>query len=93
MTIFFQVFVSFESEELSRPETVVEESSTARTTPSSDRKTSMELSITSSTMDRAVGTETPPMAIKKGNSLQYSPDDGMGDSIARGSSTTTETDK
>ncbi|XP_059169262.1 small G protein signaling modulator 1-like [Physella acuta] len=87
-----EVFVSFESEELSRPETVVEESSTARTTPSSDRKTSMELSITSSTMDRAVGTETPPMAIKKGNSLQYSPDDGMGDSIARGSSTTTETD-
>ncbi|CAL1537719.1 unnamed protein product [Lymnaea stagnalis] len=87
-----EVFVSFESEELSRPETVVEESSTARTTPSSDRKTSMELSITTG-IDRAVGTETPPMVVKKGISLQDSPDDGLGDSIARGGSTTTETDK
>ncbi|KAI8740035.1 small G protein signaling modulator 1 [Biomphalaria glabrata] len=88
-----EVFVSFESEEMSRPETVVEESSTARTTPSSDRKTSMELSITSSTIDRAVGTDTPPMPIKKGHLYQDSPDDGLGDSLARGSSTTTETDR
>lgn len=85
--------MSFESEEMSRPETVVEESSTARTTPSSDRKTSMELSITSSTIDRAVGTDTPPMPIKKGHLYQDSPDDGLGDSLARGSSTTTETDR
>ncbi|KAH9503178.1 Small G protein signaling modulator 1 [Bulinus truncatus] len=88
-----EVFVSFESEEMSRPETVVEESSTARTTPSSDRKTSMELSITSNTIDRAVGTDTPPIPIKKGHLLQDSPDDGLGDSLARGGSTTTETDR
>ncbi|BFZ04787.1 hypothetical protein BsWGS_07825 [Bradybaena similaris] len=88
-----QVFVSFESEEMSRPETVVEESSTARTTPSSDRKTSMELSITSTTIDRSVGTETPPMTIRKTNYVQDSPDDGLGGSIARGGSTTTETDR
>ncbi|KAK3771333.1 hypothetical protein RRG08_024289 [Elysia crispata] len=100
-----EVFVSFESEELSRPETVVEESSTARTTPSSDRKTSMELSITAAStssmggIDRAVGTETPPVAIVKkdsvhrGPSQQESPDDGLGGSFARGESVVIESER
>ncbi|GFO01147.1 small G protein signaling modulator 1 [Plakobranchus ocellatus] len=101
-----EVFVSFESEELSRPETVVEESSTARTTPSSDRKTSMELSITAPSTssvggtDRAVGTETPPMAILKKDGIhkgfshgQESPDDGLGGSFARGESIVAETER
>ena len=35
--------------------------------------------------------ETPP--VKKEDSLQESPDDGMGDSIARGSSTTSTNDR
>ncbi|RUS77859.1 hypothetical protein EGW08_014372, partial [Elysia chlorotica] len=77
-----EVFVSFESEELSRPETVVEESSTARTTPSSDRKTSMELSIT-------VAAETPPVTIVK----KESPDDGLGGSFARGESVALESER
>lgn len=96
-----EVFVSFESEELSRPETVVEESSTARTTPSSDRKTSMELSITAASTSSAggVGAETPPISIlkkdgvQKRNSQQESPDDGLGGSFARGESIALETDR
>ncbi|GFS00109.1 small G protein signaling modulator 2, partial [Elysia marginata] len=100
-----QVFVSFESEELSRPETVVEESSTARTTPSSDRKTSMELSITAAStssvggVERAVGAETPPISIMKkdsahkGSSQLESPDDGLGGSFARGESVAAESER
>ncbi|XP_025089142.1 small G protein signaling modulator 1-like isoform X9 [Pomacea canaliculata] len=40
-----EVFESFESEDFSHPETVQEESSTALTTPSEERKTSMELGL------------------------------------------------
>ena len=98
--------MSFESEELSRPETVVEESSTARTTPSSDRKTSMELSITAAStssaggLDRTAELETQPMAIVKKDSAhsrslsqQESPDDGLGGSFARGESVAIESER
>ena len=54
----------------------------------------MELSITSANTEPATTTDPVPAVTKETeNTSQNSPDDGMGDSIARGSSTTTETDR
>ncbi|KAK6191324.1 hypothetical protein SNE40_003045 [Patella caerulea] len=78
------VFESFDSEEFSHPETVPEESSTA-VTPTSESKTSLELGF-STNADEIIQTDTP--VHKRIDSLIDSPDDGLGDSIARGSSTT-----
>ncbi|XP_076434538.1 small G protein signaling modulator 1-like isoform X2 [Babylonia areolata] len=99
------VFESFESEEFSHPETVQEESSTALTTPTDERKASMELgfgapSATTTTTtsssssvktDKVSQTDAPtssssPRRVKV--SIEDSPDDGLGDSIARGGSLT-----
>ena len=50
-------------------------------------------------IDRAVGTETPPVAIVKkdsvhrGPSQQESPDDGLGGSFARGESVVIESER
>ncbi|XP_025089137.1 small G protein signaling modulator 1-like isoform X4 [Pomacea canaliculata] len=87
-----EVFESFESEDFSHPETVQEESSTALTTPSEERKTSMELGLAVmksekvAQVDASTSTMSSPRLFKV--SLQDSPDDGLGDSIARGGSLT-----
>ena len=86
------VFESFESEEFSHPETVQEESSTALTTPTDERKASMELGLGMAKADKinqtdaATSTTSSPRRIKV--SIEDSPDDGLGDSIARGGSLT-----
>ncbi|KAL8561077.1 hypothetical protein ACOMHN_031021 [Nucella lapillus] len=86
------VFESFESEEFSHPETVQEESSTALTTPTDERKASMELGFGAmktdkvSQTDASTSTTSSPRRIKV--SIEDSPDDGLGDSIARGGSLT-----
>lgn len=86
------VFESFESEEFSHPETVQEESSTALTTPTDERKTSMELGFAIIKLDKISQTEVAAIAtlspVHRKHLLKDSPDDGFGDSIARGSSLT-----
>ena len=84
-----EVFESFESEDFSHPETVQEESSTAMTTPTDERKASMELGMASSKADKTSQTDatnSSPRRIKV--SVEDSPDDGLGDSIAQGGSLT-----
>lgn len=87
-----EVFESFESEDFSHPETVQEESSTAMTTPTDERKASMELGMASSKADKtsqtdaSTSTTSSPRRIKV--SIEDSPDDGLGDSIAQGGSLT-----
>ncbi|XP_070204553.1 small G protein signaling modulator 1-like isoform X3 [Littorina saxatilis] len=86
-----EVFESFESEDYSHPETVQEESSTALTTPTDERKASMELGLGGSKSDKvmtdaATSTTSSPRRIKF--SVEDSPDDGLGDSIAQGGSLT-----
>ena len=87
-----EVFESFESEDFSHPETVQEESSTAMTTPTDERKASMELAVASSKADKtsqtdaSTSTTSSPRRIKV--SIEDSPDDGLGDSIAQGGSLT-----
>ncbi|XP_071093695.1 small G protein signaling modulator 1-like isoform X5 [Haliotis cracherodii] len=78
-----EVFESFDSEEYSHPDTVMEESSTALTTPTPERKPSIELTR----VDTIVQTDSPAHH-RRISSLADSPDDGLGDSIARGGSLT-----
>nr|KAG5690241.1 hypothetical protein BaRGS_026693 [Batillaria attramentaria] len=80
------VFESFESEEFSHPETVLEESSTAMTTPTDEQRVGLELGQKVSQTDVATSTTSSPRLFKV--SIEDSPDDGLGDSIARGGSLT-----
>ncbi|XP_041347892.1 small G protein signaling modulator 1-like isoform X3 [Gigantopelta aegis] len=81
------VFESFDSEEFSHPETLVEESSTAMTTPTAERSSISDLGGTVQKSDQVVQTDTP-VHVRRISSLTDSPDDGLGDSITRGGSST-----
>jgi hypothetical protein len=92
-----EVFESFESEEFSHPETVPEESSTALTTPTEDERR-LELGIQgqSKVIDKvdaatSMSARSSPRRIKV--SVEDSADDGLGDSIAHGSSSLTDRSK
>ena len=81
------VFESFDSEEFSHPDTLVEESSTAMTTPTAERSSVSDLGVTVQKSDQVVQTDTP-VHVRRISSLTDSPDDGLGDSITRGGSST-----
>ncbi|KAL3857444.1 hypothetical protein ACJMK2_012114, partial [Sinanodonta woodiana] len=78
---------SFESEDFSHPETVPEESSATGTTCCTpDRKQSMDLILHTETTDKTVQTEVILEKREYFTCYTDSPDDGLGDSIARQSS-------
>lgn len=85
------VFISqsFDSDDFSHPETLPEESSTAMTTPTPEHRLSLETCINVTTPD-LLQTDTDDMSPRETKmSSGDSPDDGLGDSIARQSSLAT----
>ena len=91
-----EVFESFESDDFLRPETVVEESSPVMTTPIDEEKDGLESKINISKIKKINQTDSSNFNIsssKKTKISEDSADDGLGDSVAHGSSSMTDRSK